>query len=169
MQSLTQWLAEISPGDPALWIALAAGAAVVLGFLFLGRRPSPNRPSVFAASVLPDGDWANPPPVARHDERRRSIRRSGMPTPINVSDPSTGRKARQVEAYVVDRSTGGLRLALEKPHPVGTTLHAKPSSADDDFAWVKLVVRNCRETGDYFEVGCQFESELELNRLLMFG
>ena len=26
-----------------------------------------------------------------------------------------------------------------------------------------------REVGDYFEIGCQFETDLELSRLLMFG
>ena len=169
MQSITRWLSEFSFGDPALWVALAAGLGVVLAFLLLGHRPSPSRLQSPFGPAQPPGDWVNPPAVARHDERRRSIRRAGLPTPINVTDAKTGRKARQMEAYVVDRSTGGLRLALEKPHPVGTTLHARPASAGDDFVWVKLLVRNCKETGDYFEVGCQFESELELSRLLMFG
>jgi hypothetical protein len=167
MRLLNQWFSSLSASDPALWLALAAGLAVVLVFLLLGRGRRGG------ALVLPTGaagwhDWENPP-TARHDERRRSIRRAGLPTPILVVDAKGGKRARSSEAYVLDRSTGGLRLALERPVPVGTNLLAKPGNAPEGFQWVKLTIRNCREVGDYFEVGCQFESDLELSRLLMFG
>jgi hypothetical protein len=114
-------------------------------------------------------DWENSSASARADERRRAIRRGGLPTPILIVDPKAGKRAKAMEAYVLDRSTGGLRLALEKPVNVGGTLLAKPGNAPDGFEWVKVLIRNCREVGDYYEVGCQFETELELNRLLMFG
>jgi hypothetical protein len=113
-------------------------------------------------------DWESPIPTSRHDERRRSIRRTGLPTPIVVLDPK-GRRGEAAEAYVLDRSSGGMRLALEKPCGVGTVLLTRPAHAPDDFKWVKVTVKSCREVGDYFELGCQFESELELSRLLMFG
>jgi hypothetical protein len=149
---------------------VGSGLTVVLGFLFLGRRPS--RSPDFALH-LPEptyvGDWDDPPPLARHDERRRAIRRTGLPTPVHILEWKANRKAKPAEAYVLDRSTGGLRLAMEKPSAPGTVLAARPGSATPDYEWVKLVVRNCREVGDYFELGCQFESELELSKLLMFG
>ena len=170
MQALTQWFTSLSFGDPALWVALGSGLTIVLCFLFLGRRPS--RHPAFA-HTLPEptnfGNWEDPPPIARHDERRRAIRRSGLPTPVHVVDWRANRKSKPAEAYVLDRSTGGLRLAMEKPSAVGTVLAARPGSAPPEFDWVKVVVRNCREVGDYFELGCQFESELELGKLLMFG
>jgi PilZ domain len=170
MQSLTQWFAGLSLGDPAMWLALAAGLTVVLAFLFLGRRSRRSRgPVVLPHALVGSGDWEGPVPSARHDERRRAIRRGGLPTPILILDPKTGRRAKAVEAYVLDRSTGGLRLALEKPVNAGSTLLAKPGNAPEGFDWVKIVIRNCREVGDYFEVGCQFETELDLSRLLMFG
>jgi hypothetical protein len=52
---------------------------------------------------------------------------------------------------------------------VGATLLARPGNAPEGFEWVKVTIRNCREVGDYYEVGCQFETDLELSRLLMFG
>jgi len=171
MQSLSQTFSSISVSDPAVWLALGAGLAVLLSFLFLGRRGQPGRfrgPVVLPHQPSGSGDWDNTP-AARADERRRAIRRGGLPTPILIVDPKAGRRAKAMEAYVLDRSTGGLRLALERPVVVGVTLLAKPGNAPDGFEWVKVLVRNCREVGDYYEVGCQFETELELNRLLMFG
>ena len=167
MQTLARLLSNLSIGDPMIWIALATGLGVILLFLFLGRRT----PRGSGPVVPPSPDLlANLPATtaARHDERRRAIRRAGLPTPILVIDPKSRRK-KTSEAYVLDRSTGGLRLAMETPHPMGTRLQARPSNAPDDFAWVEMIVRNCKETGDYFELGCQFESDLELSRLLMFG
>jgi hypothetical protein len=170
MQSLTQAFTGISASDPAIWLAVGCGLLVVLTFLFLGRRGRMQFPGPMVMPNSPAGspDWDSSP-SPRNDERRRSIRRGGLPTPILVLDPKAGRKSKATEAYVLDRSTGGLRLALENPVNVGSTLLAKPGNAPDGFEWVKVVVRNCREVGDYFEVGCQFETELELNRLLMFG
>jgi hypothetical protein len=167
MQSLAQLLSELSIVDPAVWIAISAALGVILVFLMLGRRPARvcNREVVPPAETAEE--WA-PPPVDRQDERRRSLRRAGLPTPLHIVDPKT-RRRRPAEAYVLDRSTGGLRVAIEKPFSIGDRLQAKPMNAPDDYEWVNLVVRNCKETGDYFELGCQFDSELELNRLLMFG
>ena len=170
MQSLTQWLSEMSATDPSLWLALGAGLVVILVFLILGRRGKKfDGPVVLPESPAASPDWEAPHPLARHDERRRSIRRGGLPTPILVVDSKGGKRAKATEAYVLDRSTGGLRLALERAFPAGSTLLAKPGNAPEGFEWVKLVVRNCREVGDYFELGCQFETDLELSRLLMFG
>jgi len=172
MQALSQTFSDISIADPALWLAVGAGLAVILAFLFFGRRRDPAR---FRSPVVPphtpasSADWETSSASARADERRRAIRRGGLPTPILIVDPKASRRAKAMEAYVLDRSTGGLRLALEKPVNVGGTLLAKPGNAPDGFEWVKVLIRNCREVGDYYEVGCQFETELELNRLLMFG
>ena len=170
MQSLTQWLSEMSATDPSLWLALGAGLVVILVFLVLGRRGRRfGGPVVLPSAPTASPDWDAPHALARHDERRRSIRRGGLPTPILVVDAKGGRRAKATEAYVLDRSSGGLRLALERAFAAGSTLLAKPGNAPDGFEWVKLVVRNCREVGDYFELGCQFETDLELSRLLMFG
>jgi len=171
MQSLTQWFSGFSATDPSLWLALAAGLVVILIFLVLGRRNAKKSggPVVLPSAPLASPEWEAAHPMARHDERRRSIRRGGLPTPILVIDSKAGKRIKATEAYVLDRSSGGLRLALEKAFPAGSLLLAKPGNAPEGFEWVKLVVRNCREVGDYFELGCQFETDLELSRLLMFG
>jgi hypothetical protein len=171
MQSPSQWLSGLSATDPSLWLALGSGLFVILVFLILGRRKAKRfrAPVVLPAAPAASPDWGAPHPMARHDERRRSIRRGGLPTPILVMDAKGGKRAKATEAYVLDRSSGGLRLALERAFPAGSSLLAKPGNAPEGFEWVKLVVRNCREVGEYYELGCQFETDLELSRLLMFG
>jgi hypothetical protein len=175
MQTLTNFFANLSFNDPALWLALGAGLVVLLGFVFLGRRParalSPatangSEVKTFDTFAQLAGDnWdANEKP---HDERRRSVRRAGMPTPIFVLDAKQSRKPRN--GYVLDRSSGGLRLAAERPTPTGITLQVRPHSAADDTPWVNIIVRSCREVGDYYELGCQFEAELPWKVLLLFG
>lgn len=168
MKPLAITFSGLSTADPALWLAVGVGLAVVLIFLIFGRRSRKGGPVVLP-SAGGSPDWESPLPHARHDERRRSIRRSGLPTPILVVDSKAGKRGRAVEAYVLDRSTGGLRVAVEKPVQVGSTMLAKPGNAPEGYEWVKILIRNCREVGDYYEVGCQFESDLELSRLLMFG
>ena len=171
MQLLFEWFHGVNVGNAALLLAIGAGLIILLSFLLLGRRPRQTQRE-FGPPVLPgmstgSADWESPLPSARHDERRRSMRRTGMPTPILVVDAKGGRRA--WDAYVLDRSSGGLRLALEKPCTVGSILLARPSNAPEGFEWVRVTVKSCREVGDYFEIGSQFESELELSRLLMFG
>src|SRR5262245_24121032 len=107
MQPLTGWFSDVHVGDPALWLAVAAGLLVTFVLLLRGR--SPAAPFALPKPVA-SPDWESPP-VARHDERRRSIRRAGLPSPIHLIDAQPVRKARPIEAYVLDRSTGGLRLA----------------------------------------------------------
>lgn len=169
MNALTEWISSLKNVDPAIWLAAGAGMTVLLGFFFFTRRSRRAAGPV----VLPLGsnssiDWEGGS-TARHDERRRAIRRGGLPTPILIVDPKAGKRAKASEAYVLDRSTGGLRLAMERPVQVGSVLLAKPGNAPDDFEWVKVMIRNCREVGDYYELGCQFDTDLELSRLLMFG
>lgn len=169
MTQLTRYFAELSMTDPAVWLALGAGFAVVLVFLFLGRRQRRPAPIVVSAENGTDGNPADVwmPAPKRPDERRRSSRRLGVPTAIQLVDPK--KPKRVLGGFVLDRSSGGLRLALEKPYPTGSTLQVRPTSAPAESPWVGIIIRSCKETGDYFEIGCQFQEELPWHLLLMFG
>ena len=175
MTELTKLFTNIGIGDPAVWLAIGSGLAIVLVFLFLGRRQrrlvavvGPNAEGTAnQTNVGPNAadDWM--PPQIHADERRRSIRRSGVPTSVTVVDPKKGRKT--VEVFVLDRSSGGVRLASQGPFPTGSTLQIRTTTAPPESPWVVIIVRSCREVGDYFELGCQFEEELPWHLLLMFG
>ena len=166
MTQLTLWFSNLSATDPAIWVAIGSGITVVLAFLFLGRRQR-RATAVVAAnpSANPTDDWL--PTQKRSDERRRSVRRLGVPTAVQIGDPKKPKKV--IEGYVLDRSSGGLRLAMEKPFATGAALQIRPSNAPPESPWIVIIIRSCREVGDYFEVGCQFQEELPWHLLLMFG
>jgi hypothetical protein len=169
MSQIIKWVSNISANDPAIWLALGSGMAIILIFLFLGRRQRRSGAVVAPATdengLSPADVWL--PPAKGPDERRRSVRRTGVPTAIQISDPK--RPKRVIDGFVLDRSSGGLRLAMEKPFATGIVLNIRPTNAPPEMAWVPIFIRNCREVGDYFEIGCQFQEELPWNLLLMFG
>ena len=166
-------MANMSFEDPLVWVALAAVTGLILILVFYSQQKTvrpvrlPAWPTPSLAQVLTAGVA-----TARVEERRRAVRRTGLPTPIHIIDSTEKKrwgKRGPTEGYILDRSSGGLRLALQKAPAVGSSFLARPSNAPDNFPWVTVTVKSCREVGDYFEVGCQFESEMELGRLLMFG
>jgi hypothetical protein len=170
MTRLTQLFSSINFEEPAIWIALGAAFSVVLAFLLLGRRqrralaiiaPAPTTENAFESADL----WAAA--SVRPDERRRSIRRGGVPTAIQITDPLKPKKS--IEGFVLDRSIGGIRLASEQPFASGTSLNVRAMSAPADLPSVLIIVRSCREVGDYFELGCQFQEDLPWHLLLLFG
>lgn len=171
MSELQTWLSDLSWKDPSLVLALGSGAVVLILFAILRRTPR-RAPVVStnnngSANIMPyDGSgWL--PPTPRSDERRRSTRRGGLPSSILLVEPKN--RKRSMEGFVLDRSNGGLRVALEKPYPIGLNLEVRPINAPEETPWIPVIVRNCREVGDYFEVGCQFDQELPWHLLLMFG
>ena len=139
MTELTKFFSNLSFGEPAVWLALGGGLVILLVFLFLGRR---QRRAV--AVVGPNDESENPaddwlPPTKRPDERRRSTRRGGVPTPVKLCDPK--KPKRVIEGFVLDRSAGGIRFASEKPFPTGSTLQVRPCHAPDETPWVMIIIR----------------------------
>lgn len=98
--------------------------------------------------------------------RRNSLRREGTVEVVVQSPAFTGGEA---PAYVVDRSTGGLRLALATGLAAGIALQVRAKHAPDTTPWVTVLVRSCRPTDDHFELGCEFEKTPPWNVLLLFG
>ncbi|QVL34310.1 PilZ domain-containing protein [Telmatocola sphagniphila] len=169
MSDLVKLFSELSLSDPSVWLAAGAFLAVVMFFVIRSRRPSryllSGGGSNADSNFLPPTNWNSA--VRRTDEKRKSVRRGGVPTPISVVDPLQAR--RPMDAYVLDRSTGGIRIAIQKAIPIGSTAQVRPQNCSEEVPWIPIVVRNCREIGDYFEIGCQFEKELPWNLLLLFG
>ena len=77
----------------------------------------------------------------------------GTPVKVDVAD----RQFQGIEdAWVVDRSAGGLGLHMDSPLPRGAVLKVRPRQAPGSDMWVLMVVMNCRQEDDYYVVGCQF-------------
>ena len=121
-------------------------------------------------------DQAHPPPqelpssstgpqrVER--ERRRVPRRTGAVTPIHMRDAIS---PDDELAYVLDRSTAGLRLSVRRALIIGLPIRLRAPNAPADSPWVDATVRWCGRSKDKFEVGCEFARTPPWNLLLMFG
>jgi hypothetical protein len=100
-------------------------------------------------------------------DRRGSVRRAGSPVRVVLSSPIF--VDRYEYGWVLNRSKGGLRLALATAVAPGTGVQIRAENAPDTIPWVTIVIRSCRDNGDYFELGCEFEKTLPWNVLLLFG
>jgi hypothetical protein len=152
-----------------------AVAFLVLTWLFVSqarrRRVIDPAKLVPASAPVPAGSaehalaWA--PPEQSYADRRGSVRREGAPVKVMVSSSSLRNGVN--EGYVVDRSTGGLRIVLQNAVPPGSTLQVRAENAPDTVGFVTLIVRSCRKEPDHFIVGTEFEKTPPWNVLLLFG
>jgi len=149
-----------------LWmIASACGSAIIVFALlaYFTRRRGP-KPFTLPRTKASDS-WENQ--ENSFADRRSSTRREGAPVRVYLTSPSL--KGGQGDGYVVDRSTGGLRIALPMAVPGGTLLQVKAANAPENVPWVTVVVRSCRDAGQHFELGCEFDKTPPWNVLLLFG
>jgi hypothetical protein len=149
----------------SLYIPIAVGVLVclaVVGFLTFRRR---------------DRSFPAPPPVATTKDwetsdssfadRRSNLRREGPAVKILVTSPSF--KNTVEGGYVLDRSTGGMRIALNMAMTPGSTMQVRANNAPDSTPWVTIIVRNCRNAGQHYELGVEFDQTPPWNVLLLFG
>jgi hypothetical protein len=113
------------------------------------RRLCERFPSAVPGSELEQLQRARPDPWA---ERRRMVRLVGGQEPIEVrTDPPPARPA---EAWLLDRSAGGLGLLLDRATEPGAVLGVLLPGAEGD--WFFAQVRHCRPAGNGWVVGCEF-------------
>lgn len=161
----------LAPLPAELYWASAAAAAVFL--VAGGRAARPlirslrERAARAAVTQAADTDRADNwlPPTPRACDRRRATRRGGQLVAVEVAQVPGGRAD---EGVVRDRSSVGLGLASDHPYPVGAVLYVRPAG-EGDFPWVEVTVRSCRDGGDHYLVGVQFQREVPWNVLLRFG
>ncbi len=141
---------------------LAAGALVLIAIVYR-RRSGPD----FLPAPPPSrsSDWEIP--QTSFGERRTSIRREGQAVKVMLSSPTFKRGVDS--GYVVDRSTTGLRIAMGLAMAPGSTMQVRAHNAPDTIPWVTVVVRNCRNAGKHYEIGCEFDKAPPWNVLLLFG
>ena len=71
--------------------------------------------------------------------------------------------------WVTDRSTSGLCLLLSEPVYEGTVLHILPNNATSTTPWSQVQVKNCRQNGINWEVGCEWVQVPTWGVMLQFG
>jgi hypothetical protein len=148
-------------------------AVVVLTVMVLThRRRGGIDPGKLTAAASPHSvdaekaeNWA--PPEQSYADRRGAKRREGAPVRVTLAS-STFRNGVD-EGYVIDRSTGGLRIAMQNAIAPGSTLQVRAVNAPDNVGFVTVIVRSCRKNNDYYEVGCEFDKTPPWSVLLLFG
>lgn len=156
-------------------ITIGAGVAILVltaVTVMSLRRRTPLEEAVLAVptSNSPPKDekalsWA--PPEQSYADRRGSVRREGAPVRVILSSPSFRNGVS--DAYVVDRSTGGLRIIATTAVAPGSALQVRAVNAPDTVGFVTVIVRSCRKEADNYVIGSEFEKTPPWNVLLLFG
>ena len=159
-----------------LWIPGVIFASVG-GGLFWFLRQSPGMAVADGANAAADTDGAVRLKTAHLDtepapiEQRKSKRRQGNPVDVRFASPPE-EKAQPKHGCVLDRSLGGIRLAVYDEFAAGTLLAIRPTNAIDMVPWIDVEVRSCRPSSDMpgeFDLGCQFVKSPPFSILMMFG
>ena len=107
------------------------------------------------------------PPEHSYADRRGAVRREGTVVRVMLAAPPFRNGVG--EGFVLDRSTGGLRIAVTTPLEPGITIQVRATNAPETVGFVGVLVRSCRKTGEFYELGCEFEKTPPWNVLLLFG
>jgi hypothetical protein len=149
-----------------VWLPAVVGGGV--GLLVVATLHALGRPAAAAAPApeKPKQDF-DPFVHGSASEQRSSHRRRGSPVEVLIR-PAAGEGA-QWRGYVLDRSTGGMCLRVEKALDAGVQLHVRPANAPPITPWIEIEVKSARQTTDGWELGCQFVRTPPWALLLMFG
>ncbi|MFO0938502.1 MAG: PilZ domain-containing protein [Gemmataceae bacterium] len=159
---------SLSNGSQLLPVLVGGGVACVIVIsvgIWMGI--SAQRRKQFPVIVRPEAEtWS--PPEGTGADRRSTVRREGQAVPVLLN--SAALRNQPLNAYVIDRSTGGLKIVSTTQVPGGTTMQVRAENAPDSIPWVTVIVRSCRvATGNGFELGCEFEKTPPWSILLLFG
>ncbi len=157
--------------NPLFWAAAVAlvGLALLVKQLFarkvVHKQRRPDKLDEWKNETRIQSDyWEGP--LASPDDRRQRSRRMAAPKAIHfrLSEGATPKPG-----VVLDRSSGGLRLALEQALPVDAHVFLKADQAPVGTPWAEAVVCWCKPVDDQFELGCRFLENVPWNVLLLFG
>jgi hypothetical protein len=101
------------------------------------------------------------------EERRADPRRKGNPVSVQVSNEKA--TAEPFQGWVVDRSTGGVRLLVDQEVKPNTVLSVRPSKSHPGFTWVQVRVKSCKPERSSYNLGCQFMRKLTWAEMQAFG
>ena len=107
------------------------------------------------------------PPEHSYADRRGAVRREGTVVRVIVASPAF--RDGVGEGFVLDRSTGGLRITVATPLETGSVVQVRAMNAPESVGFVNVIVRSCRPSGEFFDIGCEFEKTPPWNVLLLFG
>ena len=123
-------------------------------------RPA-RSPSIAPPAPLAAGAPMNGPDL------RAEFRRPGNPVLVHIAGADQQRSP--WNAWVVDRSRRGLRIAVERPLVVGNVYTVRPIQAPPTTPWTALEVRHCTDLDGHWEAGCRFLTPPTVAVLMLYG
>jgi hypothetical protein len=141
---------------------------IIVGGVHLLTRSTPQRAVSQGAEAQLASETAAA--AAKPVNQRAAFRRNGNPVQVHIGTPDD--KNDLDRGCVLDRSVGGMRLAVFHELDAGTILSIRPVHAEDMVPWIDLEVRSCRistEMTGQFEVGCQYVKSPPYSIQLLFG
>jgi hypothetical protein len=174
-----------------LWIGWAvvgfAGVAIAITTIgWVRGRTRPRKPEVEfqfdresgpRSIGTPSGSLAArkpfmPPPAPISSspsdrEQRAAFRRVGNSVLIQIADKEGSSKA--LQAWVIDRSRRGLRIAMEGELFVGNIYAVRPMNAPPTTPWCDVEIRHCEQIDGHWEAGCRFLQPPPVKVLMLFG
>ena len=144
------------------WLPVVA-FVVVAGALYWLSRSAP---------VFAEAPPAAEPLVAKNKAKdlRGTTRRQGNTVEVHIA--AAGAKKDPGIGSVLDRSMGGMRLALYHEVEVGAVVAIRPIHVNEMVPWVDVEIRSCKlssEMPGQFEVGCQYVKSPPYSIQLLFG
>ena len=191
---LLQAFGIFSANQGEIWLPVGTGIAVcclVLGGalyfsrrqqvslldVLLLRRPRQKSPAIPQEDVpegvvtpealqylkTPEEDLAY---LKTESERRTSVRNWGNPVEVRILAPT---RVYPVRGVVINRSTGGLAILVDNAYEVGALLRVRAVQAPENVTWIGVEVKNCREVGKNWVIGCKYPETPPWNAVVWLG
>lgn len=161
------WAAGNLPIAVGGFVAIAALTFLALNTAFRRRNLDPAKLATAGGNAPPEKALNWEATAQSYADRRGAVRREGQPVRVTLAGNTFRNGA--TEGFVIDRSTGGLKIAAQVAVAPGSTMQIRAVDAPDTIPFVTLIVRSCRKSEDYYELGCEFEKTPPWNVLLLFG
>lgn len=168
VESARVWAAANLPFAVGGIVAVSVLLFLGLNAAFRRRTLDPDKLVTANPSALTGEKALSWEPAGQsYADRRGAVRREGQPVRVILAANTFRNGA--ADGYVIDRSTGGLKIVSQDAVAPGSTLQVRAVDAPDTVGFVTLIVRSCRKASDHYEIGCEFEKTPPWNVLLLFG
>jgi len=162
------WIAANLPFAVGGLVAVSVLLFLTINATFRRRSLDPDKLATANANAATSEKALSWEPAGQsYADRRGAVRREGQP--VRVTLASNAFRSGACDGYVIDRSTGGLKIASQAAVAPGSTLQVRAVDAPSTVGFVTLLVRSCRNSDGHYELGCEFEKTPPWNVLLLFG
>jgi PilZ domain len=167
LESAQTWFSANLPVAVGGGVAVVVLALLALTAAFRRRELDPSKLAKATSPATAEQAASWEPTGQSYADRRGAVRREGQL--VRVVLAATAFRSGACDGYVIDRSTGGLKIASPAAVAPGTTMQVRAVGAPEGVDFVTVIVRSCRKTDEHFEIGCEFEKTPPWSVLLLFG